>query len=861
MNAEERELVLALGRGTVPAEALEDPIPRLLRTARAHPGHAAVVFDGASISYEVLVRRAGQLAGRLRELGVRRGSRVGICMVRGPDELLCMLATWAAGGAYVPLDPTHPPDRTRLILEDAAPDVLISESALLPELSVPDTVAALCLDREREALARREPLFEAEPDPEQLAYVLFTSGSTGRPKGVAVPRRAIANFLRSMAHTPGMTARDRLLALTTITFDISGLELHLPLWVGGTVHIGDRETALDAQRIRRLLETEPITIMQATPTTWRLLLEAGFQGGPRRLRMLCGGEAISPELARRLSAVGELWNMYGPTETTVWSTIKRIEPADERVTIGRPIDNTQVYVLDEQGGLMPLGEVGELCIGGLGVAQGYLGRPELTASKFVANRFGPEGDIIYRTGDLARLLANGELECLGRIDHQIKLRGFRIELGEIESAIRGVEGVREAVVTAPLGRQGEPRLVAYYVGSAEEPQIREQVRAKLPIYMHPSAYVAISEFPLNTNGKIDRKRLPVPDEEPSAASLTGAEAITDAEAKMAALFEEVLALPQVPVDRDFFELGGNSVKVMQLRRRVQETFGVEPSLNAMFDRPTVQRLVAGLTPELDPLAPAFVPLRRGRLAGPPLLCIFGVAIYRPLADALETERPVYGLHIPMRVGACAGVPSVEEIAARYVELICENVPEGPYHLAGLCFGGLVAYEIARQLVARGSEVRTLGIMDATLPRGARLDLLNAARALVAKFKSGGRPAPDRLYEQLSLVASQLPAFSRWRARLRPELMLPEGDLDVVSPAAQEIVRAYDAKGPKLRGAALLFRARERLEPSWQQAAWDLGWSQLADKVDVHVVSGSHLEILKPPNVGAIAKVLSRSLAS
>jgi amino acid adenylation domain-containing protein len=852
LSAEERQALLELGRGPELQAPAPDPLLRFREMVAARGSLPALRFLGETISYEELFAAAGRLAARLSALGVKRGSRVAFCLARGPDELLSMLASWLLGAAYVPIDGSHPRDRIQIILEDAAPDLLITQRELVERARGPAALRMLVLDEERASLARETPVplpTNADSiDPEQAAYVLFTSGSTGRPKGVVVPRRAIANFLASMAVAPGLKPEDRLLAVTTTTFDIAGLELLLPLWVGASLQLADRETMLDPYRLRETLERDAISVMQATPTSWRLLLEAGLGREPIALKMLCGGEAISRELATRLLATGgELWNMYGPTETTVWSTIRRLTPQDETISIGRPIHATQVYVLGAGGMLEPQGVTGELYIGGAGVALGYLGRDELTRERFVQNPYGPPGDIIYRTGDLARFLPSGDLECLGRIDHQVKVRGFRIELGEIEACLRAVPSLREVVVVA-VGSAEEPRLVAYWVGKDDcERALRERAARGLPSFMQPAAYVQLAELPLNTNGKIDRKRLPAPDW-PKLLGGEQAQFSSDLELRMAGLFQEALDGLEVPVDKDFFVLGGDSVRAMHLRRRIHEEFGTELPLAVMFEAPTVRGLVAALDARNLPPGPLFVRLRAGHARVAPLICVMGVAVYRDLALALATERPVYGVHVPLALAPGQRPPSVPEIAAHYTELILERVPRGPYHMVGLCFGGLVAFEVAHQLLARGHEVHTLAVLDGLLPRGIHYSPLVHARALLGDPRRVLKRARERLNDLLGRVP-QGPATSEEDAL----------DLALQGKEAARLARDYDRHARPLGVPFTLFRATEREEAPWYQIDSTLGWGSLGAPVTVHNVPGSHLGILQRANVAPIAEVLSAKL--
>ncbi|HEY3595351.1 MAG TPA: AMP-binding protein, partial [Polyangiaceae bacterium] len=521
----------------------------------------------------------------------------------------------------------------------------------------------------------------------------------GRPKGVEITRGAFGNFLSSMAHTPGLADTDRILAITTTSFDIAGLELFLPLWVGATVVIADRETARDPRLLRRRLESDRITMLQATPATWRLLLEAGWSGDGK-LRMLCGGEALSPTLADRLLAAGgELWNVYGPTETTVWSSLEKIQPGYDRITIGKPIDETQMYILDESMNPVAAEQEGEIWIGGAGLARGYQSRPELTAERFVQNPHGPPGDRIYRTGDLGRQRTDGRFECLGRLDHQVKIRGYRIELGEIETVFRGVPGVLESLVVADQREDRDPRLVAYWVGAAERDALIEAATARLPPYMVPSAYVPLQAFPINTNGKIDRKRLPQPEATVDPKS-TRLKPRTDNEARIAATWCDVLGLSQVPVDRSFFTLGGTSVLAVQLLSRMEQELSIDLSLQAFFEEPTVAGMAARIGKQFSPDDPIVVWLRRGQTSAAPLFCLFGVNLYQDLALSLEGDRRVLGAHVPFRyVPGRDPRPRLEAIAQKYLAIIRRYQERGPYHLLGLCFGGIVAYEVGRLLEA------------------------------------------------------------------------------------------------------------------------------------------------------------------
>ena len=502
------------------------------------------------------------------------------------------LAILKTGAAYVPLDPAFPADRLAYMLEDSGAKLLLSDSQLAPQLQSDDVEAVLC-DKVRTGLFSARP---SDPDIDvsssDLAYVIYTSGSTGKPKGVQLEHRGVVNFLNSMCREPGIGQDDTLLAVTTLSFDIAVLELFGPLSVGATTVIASRDEGADPEKLKALLDTHDVSIMQATPATWRMLLQSGWDGNDD-LTILCGGEALARELAERLCHAGRsLWNMYGPTETTIWSSVKQINAGDPIITVGKPIDNTQFYVLDEQMNPAPIGVAGELFIGGDGVARGYWQRDELNAEKFLDNPF-IDGGRIYRTGDLARFLRDGELEVLGRTDFQVKLRGFRIELGEIEAALVQHETINESVVVLREDIPGDQRLVGYVTGKGipDNDTLRRFLKAALPDYMVPTQLVILDELPLTPNGKVDRKALPAPDWTPVQEYVAPR---TPVEEALAGIFADVLGVEQAGIHDDFFALGGHSLLATQLVSRVRDALDAEIPLQALFESPTVAELAAGI---------------------------------------------------------------------------------------------------------------------------------------------------------------------------------------------------------------------------------------------------------------------------
>ena len=566
------------------------------------PDAVAVVFEDKQLTYGQLNARANQLAHHLQALGVQRDTLVGISVERSPEMMVGLLGILKAGAAYVPLDPTYPEERLAFMLADSQTRILVTQQSLVEKLPRYEGTV-LCLDAHWPQISRaneENPVSEANPL--DRAYVIYTSGSSGRPKGVQIPHRAAVNFLHSMRQRPGLTDQDVLLAVTTLSFDIALLELFLPISVGARVVVVSTEVAADGSRLQEQLATSGATVMQATPATWRLLFETAWAGN-KQLKVLCGGEALPPELARKLhQSCASLWNMYGPTETTVWSTVHQIRSGDEPILIGRPIANTQVYVLDAQRKPVPIGVQGELFIGGDGLARGYLNRPDLTAASFIVHPFSNEPETrLYATGDLARYLPNGDIECLGRRDHQVKLRGFRIELGEIEAILAQHPGLREVVVVSREDKPGEQRLVAYVV-SAEEPSpasgdVRKFVQAKLPDYMVPAAYVTLEAIPLTPNGKVNRRALPAPRQVNQEGEDTFLAPRDNLERQLKEIWENVLDIQSVGVRDDFFALGGHSLLAVKLVDHVDRAFGKSFPVITLLQAPTIELLADVLRQE------------------------------------------------------------------------------------------------------------------------------------------------------------------------------------------------------------------------------------------------------------------------
>jgi amino acid adenylation domain-containing protein len=599
LSAAEKSLLVSAGNATVWLHRGAETVHGLFATqATQTPDRVALIDPEGALTYGELHHRARRLAQVLRKRGIGPGSVVGLLVDRCSWMVAGLLGILETGAAYLPIAPDWPDDRMRFVLEDAAADLLLSDDPS----PIPDSRTPVA--RIDEDLAIGEPRGMARSEPDSLAYVIYTSGSTGRPKGVQVPHRAVVNLLESMAERPGLDANDRLLAVTTIGFDIAALEIFLPLVVGGTVILVSRPVASHGlQLLWTIRETAP-TLLQATPSSWRLLIDSGWDGRPP-LKVLCGGEALPRDLRDALLERSEnVWNLYGPTETTIWSSCARLSEPNETVVIGRPIAGTELYVVDRFGQIAPPGAPGELYIGGKGLARGYRSRPELTAERYLPDWLGDRsGGRLYRTGDVARYRADGQVEYLGRADDQLKIRGYRIEPGEIEALLVECCHVKECVVVARELQPDDVRLLAYFVPRAgrapTRTEIRQELRLKLPDSMIPQYFVELESIPRTSNGKVDRRALP------DVLRVSGldqppAPPETRAEKMLAELWSHALDQQKVSVSDNFFALGGHSLLAMKLLLEIERRTGCRLNpMSFVFD--TLGQIAARLETSWNPV--------------------------------------------------------------------------------------------------------------------------------------------------------------------------------------------------------------------------------------------------------------------
>jgi len=817
----------------------------LVRQAAEYaPNALAVQFGDERLTYAELVERVDALASQLRMAGVGAGALVGLCVMRSAEMVIAALAIMTRGAAYLPLDPTHPAARLTAIVEDADPVAIVTQAALAPQLPGWGKPVVLC-DAGAEPPHLR--LVDEAVDPDALAYVMYTSGSTGVPKGVEIRHRAVVNLLRSMQREPGFGARDTLLAVTTPTFDISVLEMFLPLISGGLVVIAASEETVDPERLGAAIARSRCTVMQATPATWQNLFATGWPGVPG-LRILCGGEALPGDLADRILAAGmELWNVYGPTETTIWSSVQRVERSDD-ITIGRPIDNTSMFVLDPEGRQLPFNVAGELHIGGAGLARGYRD-PALTARAFISS---PRHGRLYRTGDIALQRRDGRFEWLGRRDGQVKVRGLRIDLGDVEAALAAHPAVAMAAVRTFDDESGQKSLAAYVVAREAQPpaaELRNFLRQRLPSYMLPARYVALDAMPLSSNGKIDRKALPDPGTAGEVAP-PSEPPCGPCETRLAALWMDVLGLETIGAYDDFQELGGHSLLAARLMAQIERAFGRKLPLSTLLRAPTLRAMAAYLQDSDVPIEPVeIVTLREGR--GAPLFWIDAVPNFRPflfreLAAELDGDRPLLGLPVDVeRHDGLRATRSLAELAADLAGTIAAHGSDEPYLIGGWCNGGILAYEVAAQIIAKGGDVGLLVILDAPNPVAFR----RRATRMVGQAR-----------QLLSLPPGQRLAFARetldgYVQRLRRRFRRGKDDTDDLHDLNERFMRLVNVYQPApLAAPVLLLQPRDGkidYAPSWRPI--------LGDNLAACDVAGGHASVLDPPHVAGLARRIDNAI--
>jgi amino acid adenylation domain-containing protein len=828
-------------------------------TAIRTPDATALTFGHTRLSYSELDREATMLARRLRRLGARRGRRVAICLERSAEMIIAVLAVLKSGAAYVPVDPSYPPARIQTMLADSGPAVILttrSASGTLP----PHAAQTIFMDGEPDRNEPQEELNGADVRPSDIAYVIYTSGSTGKPKGCLVTHENVSNHLAWRNSFFPVGPQDCCLQTASLSFDDSVWEILEPLSSGANLVLTRPRFEYDSDYLVNLMADERITVACFVPSLLRTIVEApGIERCTFLRRLTTGGEGLSLALQRRVAEkipTTELYNGYGTTEATIASVYwKCVEVAGQAgVPIGRPIANTEVYVLDRELQIVPPGVPGEIHIGGAGVAQGYLDRPDLTADRFVPDLLGPvSGRRLYRTGDVGRLRSDGVLEFVGRVDDQVKIRGIRVELGDIEAAVLEHPDVRAAAATCSDTPAGK-RLVAYFVstGSREVPaaELRAFVKDRLPAAWVPNRFEPIGALPLTPSGKLDRRSLPqLAIEEPACPVPPR----TELEKQLVTLWEGVLQARPIGVRDDFFELGGHSLLAVQLASSVARLVGRTLSPGLLFESPTIETLAAYLT-RTPTRATALVLLASGS-ADTPLFLIHHISgditAYRDLARHLGAGRTIYGVRAPELDTNEKPLDRIEAMATRYVREIRTVQPKGPYLLGGHSAGAHIAYEMARQLRAGGDEVALLAILeaDARRPGGPR-GLLDTVRFQVESVRK--IPPRQRGTYVLQKIRGRLPSRNPGDSRASPDATTK----NAVWLAMERAVRAYQpAEYP---GSVTLFRAVDRSVTGTYSRT--LGWARLAKGgVRVIDVPGTHSTVLRPGSEPPMAAKLRACL--
>ncbi|HEY4354352.1 MAG TPA: amino acid adenylation domain-containing protein [Acidobacteriaceae bacterium] len=857
------------------------PIPqatlhRLIEEQAARTSQSvAAVLGSERWTYAELLARANELADALRAAGAGPGTLVAVFLQRSLDLLAGLIAVAKTGAAYVPMDPETPQARIALCLDDAKPVAVLTSASLLEMLGDYANRSVLVDRTDTSAGSQETPRkqdFEETPGSEnETAYVIHTSGTTGKPKAVEIAHRSLVNLLLSVQREIGFGPDDVLLAVTTVSFDIAALELFLPLISGGTVLMASRDEVKDPYLLAARIEDAGCTVMQATPSTWRALLQTGWKGSSRPLRVLCGGEPLPRALADRLLATGvALWNMYGPTETTVWSTLHRVGSGGEPVPVGKPIANTTAYVLDERGQLQPVNVPGELLLGGAGVAKGYRGQPEMTAEKFVTLKaIGPAR--VYRTGDLAVRRADGRLECVGRIDNQVKVRGFRVELEAVETAVQMHPQVAAAAARVWVETDGGTRLSLYVMSRNGTPPetrtLRQFLQTSLPEYMVPSDIIALPAIPLTPNGKIDRKALPRPSatrfpdhapslnggfdlSRPSGVESGGSEATLEMpqpgiEAAIASVWCDVLNLKELGRHDNFFELGGHSLEAVRCVSLVNRALGSSIRFASFLQAPTIAQLASIVR---GGPAPKVQLVKRGSPASKRLLWIGTGEWLTFFAKRLTIDVTLYGV-----------APDIERLTDRSVEAMTAQIlPDvlklqgGPFVIGGFCLRGLLALELARRLNEEGADVELLILGDVYAPQ--RVPEWTLPQRIIRR----AHRESWNLWNALRSPAGQrLPALRRLLVSWREWRDVNLDDPDI----PDELLQALYITGPhyepsRFQGRVLFLESGENRMVGISTSQT---WSEFIQDIEVSPYPGIHENFLFESYLDALATRIENAI--
>ncbi|MFN6483748.1 MULTISPECIES: amino acid adenylation domain-containing protein [unclassified Nostoc] len=860
--------------------------------AKQTPDAIALVFGNQKLSYKELNIRSNQLAHYIKKIGVKTETIVGICVERSLEMIIALLGILKAGGAYLPLDPSYPQERLNFMLEDAQVSVLLTQEKLLPNFTRFSN-KIISIDKDWAAItqhSRKNP--NSCVTLENLAYVIYTSGSTGQPKGVLIEHRGLSNLAANQIEVFKLQPSNRILQFASLSFDASIFEIVMALQIGATLYLVNKKCFLPGKALLQLLQEKAITHVTLTPGVLAVLPTKSL---PALQTIICAGESCSEDIVKRWwSSNRRFFNAYGPTEVTVWSTVAEIKSVSENPPIGRPIANTEIYILDQHLQPVPIGILGELYIAGDGLARGYLNCPELTAKKFIPNHFNcKKGARLYKTGDLARYRPDGNIEFLDRIDNQVKIRGFRIELSEIETVINQHNNVEKAIVIAQGNLYDNKYVVAYIVSKppTEETiiELRQFLKEKLPEYMIPKVFVILDSLPLTANGKVDYYALKAVDTQSRSIDKTFIAPRTLTESTLAKIWAEVLNVENVGIYDNFFDLGGNSLLAIRLLDQINKQFERDLPLSNLFLNQTIESLAIALYSKTDSLAwSPLVPIQPNG-SNPPFFCvhpIFGVVFpYYELAHQLGINQPLYGLQ-PIGIDGETPLNRIENMASHYIKALRSVQPKGPYFIGGWSFGGWVAFEMAQQLQNSGEEVALLAVLDTVAPIKSNLpSLSNAFKFIFTTVVPYMWPFfLDYLYlitapskNRINSLTSRFLTFEKLMRSLKTNLFShftqkEDTTLNFVSEESKRRLLSESAIFPMLRvfyansQAVLnyvpqvypqrinLFRTKVQLNVADGEPS--MGWDQLTvGGTEIHHIPGNHLTMLRKPHIQVLAAQL------
>ena len=833
------------------------------KQVKLFPNSIAVEFNDQKITYGALAKDVNQMANYLCSQGLTSGQIVAVSLERSPELITIIFAILQCGASYVPIDTSYPDNRINLMIEDSNAAFFVG---LEYKKNFPSSVISLIVADIIIAMAS----FPVEPislnvTKESIAYTIYTSGSTGKPKGVQVAHYNVINLIYSMAEAPGITNKDKVFALTTISFDPMVIEVYLPLLFGACIVIVDDSTRSNGQLLLKKAIKDKITFMLGTPSLWQMLIDSDWKT-PLNIKAITGGEPLTRPLAQKLLALcSELWNQYGPTETTVCSLLTKISINDTVISIGKPIANTKIYLLDENRNLVNRGEIGEIAIAGDGVSLGYLKRFALTNEHFVNDVLeGTSDSKMYLTGDLGKILPDGNIQSLGRIDQQVKVRGYRIELGEIEHSIMSIEGIKSAIVVA----KGDV-LVAFIVldskliNDIDQIQlVRNHLATQLPNYMIPNIFHILESMPTTINDKIDRKALldykfNSENEEKYTAPRTEEESL------LASIWKESLQIENIDIFTNFFEMGGHSIKAVKVIIEIEKITGKRFPLSALFEYSTVEKFAKLLRKDQEINSDCLVPLKpTGNKT--PLFIIHGAGLnvlnFVNLSNQFDEDQPVYGIQGTAKEYD-EWYESIEAMAAHYIDAIVKINPTGPYALAGFSFGGVVAFEMTRQLRQQGKKVILTGLLDSYLDSSYYYESYSQKKLI--RYL-------DLTYKRLDFLKEMLLSWEAFKMRINSkkdyivkkhfgynntmtdqEALALEQFIEADS-MVKTIVDRYHIKPQDIE--VDLFRSKDDLH--YKLDPTHLGWKKAALKgVKIHNIPGNHLDILAPPNDKILARML------